>query len=489
MKELKDILKSIDIQDLKGPANPRISSICFDSREATDGSLFIAVKGTQADGHDFIPVVLKKGSIAVVCEEYPAHLPDHISFIKVKDSKEALGFLASAWFGHPSKSLFLIGVTGTNGKTTIVTLLHDLFSKLGYQVGMLSTIQNRMNGQIVAATHTTPDPIQINRLLHRMTESGCSHCFMEVSSHAIHQRRIKGLDFNGGIFTNITHDHLDYHGDFAEYLKSKKKFFDDLPEKAFALVNKDDKNGRVMLQNTKASKSAYSLSAPADFNGRIIENQFEGLMMKINGQEAWFRLVGKFNAYNILAVYAAAMLSGEAKEEVLSALSSLPGAEGRFELLRSENNITAIVDYAHTPDALKNVLSTINGTRTKNEELITVVGAGGDRDPSKRPVMGRIAASMSTKVIFTSDNPRTEDPDMIIEDMIKGVEGTDYKKILSISSRKEAIKTACMLARPGDIILVAGKGHEKYQEIKGVKQHFDDKEVIGEFLTAKGKEK
>ncbi|MDZ7743829.1 MAG: UDP-N-acetylmuramoyl-L-alanyl-D-glutamate--2,6-diaminopimelate ligase [Bacteroidota bacterium] len=391
--------------------------------------------------------------------------------------------MASNFYDRPSHKLRLLGVTGTNGKTTIVNLLHQLFTGMGYVSGMISTIENQINREKIAATHTTPDPVQINKLLKQMQDAGCSFCFMEVSSHAIDQQRIAGLKFAGGIFTNITHDHLDYHKTFPAYLAAKKAFFDRLPADAFALTNLDDKNGNVMLQNTRAEKHTYALKSNADFKGRILENQFEGLNMIIDKHEAWFRLPGKFNAYNLLAVYGASVLLGEDRTEVLARLSHLKGAEGRMDFIRTKNKITAIVDYAHTPDALKNILETINEVRTQNEELITVVGTGGDRDKSKRAVMARIAASLSTKVILTSDNPRSEDPDSILQNMIQGVDGVDYKKVITISKRAEAIKAACIMAIPGDIILVAGKGHEKYQEIMGVKYPFDDKQKLMEFLN------
>ncbi|MCF8228895.1 MAG: UDP-N-acetylmuramoyl-L-alanyl-D-glutamate--2,6-diaminopimelate ligase [Bacteroidales bacterium] len=482
-KQLSNILIGVGILEQKGSLDKKIEKICFDSREADSHALFVAMKGTQVDGHDFISIVLKNGAKVIVCEDLPDDFPNDATILKVKDSHEALGIIASNFYDRPSGKLKLVGVTGTNGKTTIVHLLHSLFTGLGYQSGMLSTIGNLIHDKKIQATHTTPDPVSINKLLKQMLEEGCSHCFIEVSSHAIDQKRIAGLNFAGGIFTNITHDHLDYHKTFAAYLSSKKEFFDQLPAEAFALVNKDDKNGPVMLQNTKATGHTYALKSNAEFKGKILENQFEGLNMMIGKQEAWFQLSGVFNAYNLMAVYATAVLLGENATEVLAKLSQIKGAEGRMDFMRTDDGIMAIVDYAHTPDALKNILETINEVRTGSEELITVVGTGGDRDRTKRPVMARTAASLSTKVIFTSDNPRSENPDAIIEDMVKGVEGVDYKKILSISKRDEAIKTACMLVKPGDIILVAGKGHEKYQDIKGVKHPFDDKEKLREYLN------
>ncbi len=485
MKKLKDILAGIDIVELKGDDGKGVKSIRFDSRLCEPGCLFVAVKGTQVDGHQFIGNAISKGAIAIVCEILPEHQPKQVSWVRVSDSAEVLGQLASAFFDHPSEDLKLIGVTGTNGKTTIVNLLYGLVRRLGYKAGMLSTIENKIEEEVIGSTHTTPDPVQINRLMREMADRGCDWCFMECSSHAIDQQRISGLDFDGAIFTNITHDHLDYHKTFDAYIRAKKKFFDGLSPAAFALTNIDDRNGMVMVQNTQAKISTYGLKKPADFKGRIIENQFEGLQININGVEIYTRLVGAFNAYNLLAVAGAAILAGEDEEEVLTALSSLNIVEGRFDYIRSGSNITGIVDYAHTPDALKNVLETINAIRTMNESLITVVGAGGDRDTSKRPEMAKIAGRMSSRVILTSDNPRTEQPDVIIDQMRKGLEPTDVAKVIAITDRKEAIKTACLLAQPNDIILVAGKGHEKYQEINGVKHPFDDKKILREFLNLK----
>ncbi len=485
MKKLKDILAGIDIVELKGDDGKGVKSIRFDSRLCEPGCLFVAVKGTQVDGHQFIGNAISKGAIAIVCETLPEHQPKQVSWVRVSDSAKALGQLASAFFDHPSEDLKLIGVTGTNGKTTIVNLLYGLVRRLGYKAGMLSTIENKIEEEVIGSTHTTPDPVQINRLMREMADRGCDWCFMECSSHAIDQQRISGLDFDGAIFTNITHDHLDYHKTFDAYIRAKKKFFDGLSPAAFALTNIDDRNGMVMVQNTQAKISTYGLKKPADFKGRIIENQFEGLQININGVEIYTRLVGAFNAYNLLAVAGAAILAGEDEEEVLTALSSLNIVEGRFDYIRSGSNITGIVDYAHTPDALKNVLETINAIRTMNESLITVVGAGGDRDTSKRPEMAKIAGRMSSRVILTSDNPRTEQPDVIIDQMRKGLEPTDVAKVIAITDRKEAIKTACLLAQPNDIILVAGKGHEKYQEINGVKHPFDDKKILREFLNLK----
>lgn len=442
----------------------------------------------MVNGHKFIEDVVKNGPSVIVCEKMPKELHDQVTYIRVENSAIGLGIIAANYFDNPSRDLKLVGITGTNGKTTVATLLQKLFLSLGYQTGLLSTIENKINDEIIPSTHTTPDPVSINQLLSQMIVKGCSHCFMEVSSHAIDQHRIAGLSFAGGIFTNITHEHLDYHKDFSSYLKAKKLFFDNLPVSAFALTNLDDKNGRVMLQNTNAEPRSFALKHNADFRAKIIENQFEGLQLLIDNKEVWFRLAGEFNAYNLLAAYATAFLLGEDKTEVLEKLSCLEGAEGRFDLVRLPENITGIIDYAHTPDALKNVLGTINSIRTKNEQLITVVGAGGDRDPAKRSEMGKISASLSNKVIFTSDNPRSEDPEEIIKDMMDGVDGVDFKKTISITNRREAIKTACMLAQAGDIILVAGKGHEKYQEIKGEKIPFDDKEVLRGCLIIKNKD-
>ena len=483
MKILNDILKNIEIAKVIGSTDVEVGSIEFDSRKVEPDSVFVAVKGTQVDGHIFIPRAIEAGAKIIVCETLLEKLSENITYLIVKNSSKSLGNLASNFYGNPSSKLMLIGVTGTNGKTTVVSLLYDLFKKLGYKTGLLSTIQNKIGDEIIGATHTTPDPVQINKLLSRMVHAGCTHCFMEVSSHAIDQDRIAGLIFEGGIFTNITHDHLDYHKTFDNYLKVKKKFFDELPDYAFALSNIDDKNGRVILQNTIALKKTYSLKSLSDFKCKIIENQFEGLELNIDGQEFWCRLIGSFNAYNLLAVYAAAILLSEEKSKVLTALSMVEAVEGRFDVIRSQNNITGIVDYAHSPDALKNVLDTIHSIRTKNETLITIVGAGGDRDKNKRSLMGKIVSRKSNKVILTSDNPRSEEPEQVIKDIEKGVEPINYKKVVSITNRREAIKAACSFAKPGDIILVAGKGHEKYQEIKGKKYPFDDKEVLREFLT------
>lgn len=485
MKVLKQIVEGAGVISISGNENQVIRAVEFDSRKCGPGSLFVAVKGTQVDGHNFIQKAISNGAIGIVVENVPDDLDSRIICIKVKNSSKALGIIASNFFDRPSSLLKLVGVTGTNGKTTIVNLLFEMVRNMGYKAGMLSTIENKIEDHIIGSTHTTPDPIQINKLMLDMAEEGCTYCFMEVSSHAIDQHRIAGLEFNGGIFTNLTQDHLDYHLTFDNYIKAKKLFFDELEPSAFALVNLDDKNGAVMIQNTRASKKTYALRKPADYKGRIIENQFDGLQLNIDGQDIWCKLVGEFNAYNILAVYAASLLLGEDKEEVLTQLSTLGIVEGRFESIRTAENITAIIDYAHTPDALKNVLDTINAIRSRNESLITVVGAGGDRDKSKRHFMGKIAGQLSDKVIITSDNPRSEDPETIISQIKEGMEAVHSAKTLAITDRREAIKTACMLAQTNDIILIAGKGHEKYQEVNGVKHPFDDKEILKEFLMTK----
>ncbi len=482
MKTLKDILFKTAIINIIGSTNREISSVCFDSRKVIQKSLFVAVKGTKVDGHKFIKQAIDNGADAIVCETLPENIKNEITYIKVKDSSYVLGYIASNFYDNPSYKLKLIGITGTNGKTTTVSLLYDLFHSLGYKPGLLSTIHNKINGEVLKTNHTTPDAVKINYLLGLMVDKGCTHCFMEVSSHAIVQNRIAGLKFTGAIFSNITHEHLDYHKTFEEYIKAKKKFFDNLPPDAFALSNIDDKNGKIMLQNTKASKYTYSLKSTADFKGKIIENQLEGLKLNIDGKDVWCRLVGKFNAYNLLAVYAAAVLLKEDKSEILTIMSNLKTVEGRFDYIKNDKNITAIVDYAHTPDALKNVLNTILKLKNKKQKIITVFGAGGDRDKQKRPIMAKFACDKSDTVILTSDNPRTEDPNIIIEDMKKGIEKSHLKDVLIITNRKQAIKTAYAIAKPGDIILVAGKGHEKYQEINGVKYPFDDKEILREIL-------
>ncbi len=482
-KKLSILLNSVKTLNCVGSTDMTIVSLCFDSRKAEKGSLFFAVKGSASDGHLYIEDVIKKGAVAIVCEEMPKTLNDKITYIQVKNSNEALGFCASEFYGNPSRELQLVGITGTNGKTTTVTLLHRLFRELGHHTGLLSTIQNKIDETVIPSTHTTPDAVQLNALLRQMVDAGCEYCFMEVSSHAVDQHRISGLSFAGAIFSNITHDHLDYHKTFDAYIKAKKAFFDGLSAQAFALTNADDKNGLVMTQNTSAKIKTYSLRTMADFKTKVIENSLTGLHLIIDNKEVWCRLVGSFNAYNFTAIYGTAVLLGQDPQMVLQILSSLESAEGRFEIIESPNHITGIVDYAHTPDALDNVLSTIENVRNGNETLITVVGCGGDRDAGKRPVMAQIACKKSNKVILTSDNPRSEDPYEILKQMEAGLDPSERRKALIIENREEAIRTACMLAQAGDIILVAGKGHEKYQEIKGVKHPFDDKEVLRKFLN------
>lgn len=471
---------------MTGSTHMAISSVIFDSRKTKKDSLFVAAHGTTTDGHLFIDKAIENGAVAVVCEEIPAKPNASVTYVKVSDATYALGIIAGNFFDNPSEKIKLVGVTGTNGKTTTATLLFNLFRSLGYSVGLLSTVQNKVNNTVIPSTHTTPDAITLNELLHTMSEHGCEYVFMEVSSHAVVQNRIAGLRFAGAIFTNITHDHLDYHGTFDEYIRAKKKFFDLLPSSAFALINRDDKNGPVMLQNTKAERHTYGLRTVADFKCKIIENHLNGLLLNIDGQEVWVKLIGTFNAYNVLAVYAAATLLKHDKTNVLTALSNLNPVEGRFQYVKSANGVIGIVDYAHTPDALKNVLETIKDIRNGNEQVITLVGCGGDRDSSKRPVMAAIACEYSNKVILTSDNPRSEDPEEILNQMQKGINPNDAKKTLRITDRREAIKTACTLSNKGDIILIAGKGHEKYQEIKGVKYDFDDLEILKETIKTLG---
>ncbi len=480
---LKKILDTIPIRSVKGDTSIEVNQIHFDSRKVADGDLFVACRGTATDGHRFIGLAVKQGASVIVCEELPQEINENKTYVVVDDSREALACLSHIFYNEPSTKLKLVGVTGTNGKTTIATLLFRLFKNMGYKVGLLSTVCNYIDNDIISATHTTPDAIQLNHLLAKMVEQGCEYCFMEVSSHAVDQKRIAGLQFTGGIFTNITHDHLDYHKTFDSYLKAKKLFFDYLPKGSFAVSNADDKNGKIMLQNTKAHKLMYSVRSFADFRCRILEKHFDGMLLEMDNVEMWTNLIGDFNACNLLAVYAAACLLNQNKEDVLRGLSELKPVDGRFQSVVSPQGVMAIVDYAHTPDALKNVLNTIADLRTRNEQVITVVGAGGDRDKSKRPEMAKIAAMLSDKVILTSDNPRTEDPVQIIEDMKAGVGAVDVRKVLAVTDRKEAIKTAAMLAQPKDIILIAGKGHEDYQEINGVKHHFDDREVISEIFN------
>lgn len=481
---LKDILYKVAIEQVVGSTSVAIRNLEFDSRKIGLNDVFVAIRGTISDGHDYIKMACDQGALVIVCEAMPENIINGITYVQVQDSQQALAIMAANFYDNPSAELQLVGVTGTNGKTTITTLLYQLFMNAGYEVGLLSTVKVMVGHQTHPATHTTPDSLAINKYLRMMVDAGVEFCFMEVSSHGIHQRRTEGLQFVGGIFTNLSHDHLDYHKTFKEYRDVKKTFFDHLSRKAFALTNSDDKNGPYMLQNSQAKKYTYGLKTVADYKAQILENQFSGLLLKINNHELWVKLIGNFNAYNLLAIYATAELLGLETMEILQLMSNLESVDGRFQYSVTDAKITAIVDYAHTPDALKNVLETINTIRTGNEELITVVGCGGDRDAEKRPKMGQIAAQMSTKVIFTSDNPRSENPDAIISDMEAGVPAEHYKKTLSITDRKQAIKTACQMADEGDIILVAGKGHETYQEIAGVRHDFDDFKVVNELLTA-----
>lgn len=482
MQTLQDILYKVHLQQVQGATNIQVSTIVIDSRKVVAGSVFVAIKGLQSDGHAYIDKAVSLGAVAIVCEVMPEAFVDGITYIQVKNSNEAVAFMANNFYEEPSLKTKLVGVTGTNGKTTIATVLFKLFTQLGYKCGLISTVQNQIANEVIPATHTTPDAVSLNALLHQMVEQGCSHVFIECSSHAIHQHRITGLHFTGGLFSNITHDHLDYHKTFDEYIKVKKKFFDDLPSNAFAISNADDKRGEVMLQNTQAKKYFYSLKTMADFKGRILDNALTGLQMTVNEMEVHFRLIGEFNAYNLLAVYGAAVCLGEDKYEVLTALSMLTGAEGRFDYVISKQLIIGIVDYAHTPDALENVLATIKKLRKGHEQVITVVGCGGDRDKTKRPIMAQAACTFSDRVILTSDNPRTEDAAAILADMEQGLDSAGRRKSITISDRKEAIKTAVSLAREEDIILVAGKGHEKYQDINGIKYPFDDKQVLREMF-------
>lgn len=483
MRKLNDILEDVAVMNWIGDHAVEVSSIEFDSRKVSQASLFVATKGTQVDGHNYISKAVSSGASAIVCEELPEEINPAVSYVQVENSQKALGLISSNWFNNPSKLLKLVGVTGTNGKTTIATLLHQLFTDLGYEAGLISTIENKIGQSTLPSTHTTPDAIAINSLMADMAEASCEYCFMEVSSHALHQYRTAGLDFDGAIFTNLTHDHLDYHQDFPSYLKAKKMFFDALKKEAFAITNQDDKNGLVMFQNCKAHQYTYSIKSIGDFTARLIENQFSGLNLNVDGQDVWFRLTGSFNAYNLLAIYSAAMLLGQDQQEVLSAMSNLSSAHGRFEVLQDHRGISAIVDYAHTPDALLNVLQTIHDVLAEGSRIICVVGAGGNRDKTKRPKMARIAADYSHQVILTSDNPRFEKPEDILADMKAGLSASKSLKTISITNREEAIKTAYQLANPGDVILVAGKGHESYQEIEGVKHHFDDKEVINKLFN------
>ena len=497
--KLKEILVNCNLLEIEGNKDLDLVGLCFDSRKATEGSLFFAVAGTQVDGHDYIDRAVAQGARAVVCEKMPKTKAEGTTYVKVENSAYVLGMAASNFYGNPSEKLKLVGVTGTNGKTTIATLLYRLFTDAGYSCGLLSTIENIVSHEVIPSTHTTPDPLELNALLQRMVECGCEYAFMEVSSHAVAQDRIAGLHFAGGIFTNLTHDHLDYHKTMANYRNAKKQFFDSLPDTAFALTNLDDKNGAVMLQNTRAKKLSYALKHDADFKGIVLESHFDGMLLKVNGVEVFTQLVGGFNASNLLAIYGAAMALGFDRNELLVEISKLRGANGRFDMVRNDSGIVGIVDYAHTPDALENVLETINEVKktgtfttnsklsnsklsTLNSQLITVVGCGGNRDTTKRPEMAAVAVKLSDRVILTSDNPRNEDPNDIIRQMREGIAEADKHKVLSITNRREAIRTAVALAQKGDIILVAGKGHENYQEINGIKNHFDDKEVLSEAL-------
>ena len=482
--KLSALLSSCKILELVGNTEQDITGICFDSRKVSASSMFIAIVGTVADGHQFITSAIEKGASVIVCEKLPKKLDATVTYVVVDNSSRAMGLIAAAYYQHPSKKLKLVGVTGTNGKTTVATLLSNLFQALGYKVGLLSTVENKINNTVIPSTHTTPDSITINELLLDMIAANCDYCFMEVSSHATVQERIAGLSFTGAIFTNISHDHLDFHQTFEEYIKAKKYFFDQLPASAFALTNSDDKRGAVMLQNTKAHAKTYALQSMATFKAKIIENQFSGLFLNIDAEEVWFKMVGSFNAYNLLAVYATAMLLDQDKTRVLTILSTLSGAEGRFDYTIAPNGVIGIVDYAHTPDAIKNVLQTIANIRKGNETVIAIVGCGGDRDKTKRPIMAEVACKLSDKVILTSDNPRTEDPAAILKEMEAGVPISLKKKTITIQDRKEAIRTACHLAKSGDIILLAGKGHEKYQEINGIKFPFDDKQIFSEIMES-----
>ena len=482
MMKLEEILNGIHVAEIKGNITKEISGLEIDSRKIESGHMFVAVRGTQTDGHAYIGKAIEKGASVIVCETYPDNIDSDITYIKVNDTEEVVGKLATAFYGHPTSKLKLIGVTGTNGKTTIATLLYNMFRLFGYKVGLISTVCNYIDDEAIPTEHTTPDPITLNKLLGRMADEGCKYVFMEVSSHSVVQKRIGGLQYSGGIFTNLTRDHLDYHKSFDNYLKAKKTFFDNLPKSAFALTNIDDKNGLIMTQNTKAKVYTYSLRSISDFKGKVLEDGFEGMLMDINQIEVNVQFVGRFNASNLLAVYGSACILGKKPEEVLVKLSMLRPVSGRFETLRSNRGYSAIVDYAHTPDALANVLKTINDVLDGRGQTISVIGAGGNRDKGKRPIMAQEAVKQSNKVIITSDNPRFEEPQDIINDMMAGLTQEDKRKVVCITDRKEAIRTACMLAQPNDVVLVAGKGHENYQDIKGVKHHFDDKEVIREYF-------
>ncbi|TJZ50802.1 UDP-N-acetylmuramoyl-L-alanyl-D-glutamate--2,6-diaminopimelate ligase [Sphingobacterium olei] len=475
---LKELLHAIPVVQVVGSLDVEVASVCFDSRKVEKNTLFVAIKGVHTDGHLYVDKAISMSASAVLVEQLPEQLDDNITYVVVYDTSYALGIAASNFYGSPSKELKLVGITGTNGKTTVATLLFNLFRYLGYQVGLLSTVENKIGDRIIPATHTTPDPVALNKLLSDMVDEGCDYCFMEVSSHAVVQQRIAGLRFAGGVFTNITHDHLDFHGSFDNYIKAKKKFFDDLDRYAFTLTNTDDKNGQVMLQNTFAHKKTYGLHHVADFKAKVIESHFDGMLLQIDSHEVWVKLVGGFNAYNLLAVYGAAILLEQETLKILTAISEITGAQGRFETVRSKNGIFGIVDYAHTPDAVENVLETIKDLKVVGQQIITVLGCGGDRDKTKRPEMAKVALKYSDKVIITSDNPRTEDPLAIIKDMEAGIPIDKKKNVFTISDRREAIRAACHIAAAGDIVLIAGKGHEKYQEVNGVRHHFDDKEEL-----------
>ncbi|WP_339918800.1 UDP-N-acetylmuramoyl-L-alanyl-D-glutamate--2,6-diaminopimelate ligase [uncultured Flavobacterium sp.] len=479
---LKDILYKVAIEAVHGSTEVAVGKIEFDSRKIEKNDIFVAIRGSVSDGHEYIQKAIELGAVTIVCDTFPVNFEKEITYIQVKDTNKALAFMSANYFGNPSEKLKLVGITGTNGKTTIASLLYQLFKKAGFKVGLISTVKILVDDIEYKATHTTPDSITINHYLAEMRDAGVEYCFMEVSSHGIHQKRTEALHFVGGVFTNLSHDHLDYHPTFAEYRDVKKSFFDNLPKNAFVLTNVDDKNGAVMLQNTVANKRTYALKSYADYKAQILENQLSGLLLKIEGNEVWVKLIGTFNAYNVLAIYGTAVELGMDSLETLRLLSELESVSGRFQFIVSTTNITAIVDYAHTPDALENVLKTTNDIRTKNEQLITVVGCGGNRDKTKRPIMASIASELSDKVVLTSDNPRNEDPDTIIQEMEVGVAAENYKKVLAITDRKQAIKTACQLAQPNDIILIAGKGHETYQEVNGVRHDFDDMKIVKEIL-------
>lgn len=480
---LRDILFGSRIQNVAGSTSIALETVTNDSRSVKPFSLFVAISGTRMDGHLFIDKAIESGAIAIVCEKMPEVLRENITYVQVLDSAEALGYIASNYYGNPSEKLEVVAVTGTNGKTTVATLLYELTVKMGFKAGLLSTVENRIDRAVVTATHTTPDALILNKLLAEMVDAGCAYCFMEASSHALHQHRLTGLKLRGGLFTNITHDHLDYHHTFKEYIKAKKRLFDMLPLSAFAIINRDDRNGEVMLQNTKAKKKTYALQTMADYKAKVLESGFGGLHLVIDNRDLFSQLIGGFNAYNVLLVYATAVELGLDKLEILTALSTLHAPNGRFQYIKTNDGITAIVDYAHTPDALKNVLETIKEIRTGNEQVITLVGCGGDRDKKKRPEMAHIAAQMSNRVVLTSDNPRSENPETIISEMKEGITPAMSGRTLAVTDRREAIKLACTLAQPGDIILIAGKGHEKYQEIAGVKHPFDDYKIVSETLN------